>query len=103
MDDRDDSKELLDQLRSVLHNLSDHQLSLIGVSLERQNDDWLWLRDAFAEALFADGRDRAARSLQDHGLENGSYSMAISKSFLLRLLPILRSRIIEQHEKVANG
>lgn len=84
--------QLLDQLSAVLHSLTDRQLARLGVTLERQDDNWLWLRDAIVQALHSEGRTRAAQRLAEHDLTFSAYSMGISASFLRRLAPILAQR-----------
>lgn len=86
----------LNQLRSVLTNLSDEQLASIGVTLERDDGDWEWLKDAFVNALENEGRWRAAKVLRSIDLRTSpQYSIGLSRSFLVSLNAIIRAELLK--------
>lgn len=89
-------EELLAQLGDVLAALSDRQLASIGVTIERQDDTWLWLRDALIEALRSTGRHRAANRLTEHDLHFQPYSIGLSVPLLRALVPLIAKHYAEE-------
>ncbi|HEX7857362.1 MAG TPA: hypothetical protein VF503_27075 [Sphingobium sp.] len=88
-----DSDDIMEKLRAVVLGMSDHQLSLIGVTVERPDDGWQWLQSAFVEALNGEGRIRAARGMETADLYRGQYSIGISRTFLMALSNIVKREL----------
>lgn len=91
------SEPTMEQLRGVLLGLSDAQLETIGVSIDRPDASWEWLRDIFVEALRTLDRTRAANCLANADLSRAPYSMGISRDFMRELDRILRLHIASQN------